>query len=378
VSDVQLFNRSDSPAQVTAIFTPSGVDGTTNFAAVKIELAPNQIVALYDVVGDVMQSGGTGQLELTGADDVLAMSRTYTRSDAGSFGQFIPSADPSAATGSGDPPISIPGLENSVAFRSNVGFAEITGAPAEVHVRYFDESGSVVGTEVYELAPFGHAQAHVVPNGEAMRAEVSVVGTGRVLAYGSMIDNQSGDAIFIPAARVRQGLIPAIHAAGANGTFWRTDLWISNVSGGTVVQRDILGQQGLSVFNFAATKDGTLVTSRTYTASPNGTFGQFVPPGIPSTETATLIGIENDSAFRTNIGVMSASTSTVRIIAYDAAGNEVWRSNAVVQQIAQFPLPVSVRLARVTVEVLDGSGVVPYASVVDNQSGDPIYIVAQY
>src|SRR5581483_849425 len=215
VSDVRLFNRSASTAHVTAIFTPSFNDGTTNFAAVKIELAPNQVVALNDIVGDVMLSSGTGQLELLGADNVLAMSRTYTRSAAGSFGQFIPSADPSAAVGSSDPPISIPGLENSPAFRSNIGFAEVSGAPAEARVRYFDDSGIAVATEVYELAPFGHLQAHSLPSGEALRAEVTVVGTGRVLAYASVVDNLSGDAMFIPAARVRQGLLPAIHAAGA-------------------------------------------------------------------------------------------------------------------------------------------------------------------
>ena len=68
----------------------------------------------------------------------------------------------------------------------------------------------------------------------------------------------------------------------------------------------------------------------------------------------------------------------MRVIAFDAAGNEVWRSDVVAQQLTQFPLPVSLPLGRVTVQVLDGPGVVPYASVVDNQSGDPIFIVAQY
>ncbi|HJT18300.1 MAG TPA: hypothetical protein VJ853_12960, partial [Thermoanaerobaculia bacterium] len=379
ITDVRLFNRSDSAANVTAVFTPTSSDGTANYAAVNIELAPNQLVAINDIVGNMMQTSGTGQLELLGADQVLAMSRTYTQSTAGSFGQFVPTTDSSEAVGVADDPIFVPGLENSAGYRSNIGFAEVSGAPVEVHVRYFDETGPLIGSEVYGLAPFSHSQVHVTPDGEAIRAEVTVVGAGRVVAYGSVVDNQSGDAMFIPAARVRQGYIPAIHAAGANATLWRTDVWISDISGGAVVRRDILGHDGFTFFNFAnASKGGTLVTSRTYTTSANGTYGQFVPPGVPSTAPATLIGIENDAAFRTNIGFVSPSASQVRVIAYDASGNEVWRSDVAVQEIAQIPLPVTLPLGRVTVQVLGGAGVVPYASVVDNRSGDPIYIVAQY
>ncbi|HEY6843490.1 MAG TPA: hypothetical protein VI391_04930, partial [Thermoanaerobaculia bacterium] len=379
ITDVRLFNRSGSPAEVTAVFTPTSSDGTADFAAAKIDIAPNQIVAINDIVGTMLQSSGTGELELLGADHVLAMSRTYTRSAAGSFGQFVPTADPSEAVGISDDPVFVTGLENSDEYRSNIGFAEISGAPVEVHVRYFDKSGPVIGSEVYGLAPFSHSQVHVTPTGEGIRAEVTVTGGGRVLAYGSVVDNRSGDAIFIPAARVRQGYIPAIHAAGANGTLWRTDVWLSDISGGTVVSRDILGRDGFTYLNFAnASKGGTLITSRTYTSGANGTYGQFVPPGVPSIGLATLVGIENDAAFRTNIGFISPSASTVRVIAYDASGNEVWRSDVAVQQIAQISLPVTLPLGRVDVQVLSGSGVVPYASVVDNQSGDPIYIVAQY
>jgi hypothetical protein len=209
-----------------------------------------------------------------------------------------------------------------------------------------------------------------------MRAEVTVVGSARVLAYGSVIDNRSGDAVFIPAARSRLGFIPAIHSAGINGTLWRTDVWLSTPGHGTTILRDALGREGRGLLDFSA-QNGVLVTSRTYTTSSAGTFGQFVPPGTPATGTATLIGIENDDAFRTNIGIMAPSPATVRVIAYDAAGREVWRSDVAASGLTQFALPVPLTIGRVTAEVLSGSGVIPYASVVDNVSGDPIYIIAQ-
>ena len=75
---------------------------------------------------------------------------------------------------------------------------------------------------------------------------------------------------------------------------------------------------------------------------------------------------------------MAPFAATVRFIAYDATGSEVWRSDVSAQGLTQFPLPVTLTNGRVTVEVLSGGAVVPYASVIDNQSGDPIYITAQY
>ena len=376
ITDVRLFNRGNSQAELTAIFTPSSANGQTTFDAIKVVLAPQQIVALNDIVGTAMQAEGNGQLELIGADNVLVMSRTYTRSSSGSYGQFVPSADPSEATGASDLPISLPGLENSDGFRTNIGFAEVTGANAEVHVRFIDASGAEIDHATYSVPPFGHLQAPMNAKGEAIRAEVTVAGSGRVLAYASVIDNRSGDAIFIPAARQRAGFIPFIHSPGVNGTLWRTDLWLSRTNDGATVFRDFLHSDGIS-FAFTGGQN-ELATSRTYTDSGSGTYGQFIPPGTARIGLANLIGVENDAAFRTNIGFIAPSASTVRFVAYDATGIEVWRSDVSAQGLIQFPLPVTLTIGRVTAEVIAGGGVVPYASVIDNQSGDPIYITAQY
>jgi hypothetical protein len=142
------------------------------------------------------------------------------------------------------------------------------------------------------------------------------------------------------------------------------------------VIRDYLKTDGVS-WGFAGNAT-ELVTTRTYTTSSRGTFGQFVPPGIPSSARATLLGIENDSRFRTNIGFIAPTASTVRFIAYDASGNEVWRNDVTAQGLTQFPLTVTLPIGRVTAEVIAGGAVVTYASVVDNVSGDPIFITAQY
>ncbi|HYS53716.1 MAG TPA: M36 family metallopeptidase [Thermoanaerobaculia bacterium] len=394
ITDVRLFNRGTSSAQVTAIFTPTGGDGRMNFAAVKIVIQPSQFVAIDDIVQTLMQSSGTGQLQIVGASDqILLNSRTYTPSSTGTFGQFVPSAMPSESVGAGDVPLSVPGLENTIGFRSNIGFAEVAGVAGEVRVRFYDGAGNAVAEEVYGIAPFGHVQTRVNPAGEALRAEVTVAGDARVLAYGSMVDNTSGDAVFIPAARVRNGMFPAIHSAGANGTLWRTDVWLSNPSSaaedvvinqrtmsvparGAVILRDILGADGRTTLQ--VNTRAVLVTSRTYTIGEHGSFGQFVPPGVASNELATLIGIENSSAFRTNIGLLSQGSAFVRLLFFDAANRQIWREHVALDRFAQFQLISTLLGGRCQVQVLIGGPVVPYASVVDNVSGDPIFISAQY
>src|SRR5438445_2782429 len=279
ITNVRLFNRGASSAQVTAVFTPTGGDGRTNFAAVKIVMQPAQIVAIDDIVHTLLQSAGTGQLQIVGANDqILINSRTYTPSSSGTYGQFVPSAVASESVGAGDLPLSIPGLENTSAFRSNIGFAEVAGMAGEIRVRFYDAAGNAVADEVYGIAPFGHVQTRVNPFGEALRAEVTVAGGARVLAYGSMVDNSSGDAVFIPAAWTRSGIFPAIHAPGANGTLWRTDVWLSNPGAtaedvvmnqrsftvpahGSVVVRDVLGVDGRAALQVDTA--AVLVTSRT-------------------------------------------------------------------------------------------------------------------
>ena len=381
---------------MTAIFTPTGGDGRTNFAAVKIVMQPAQIVAIDDIVHTLLQSAGTGQLQIVGANDqILINSRTYTPSSSGTYGQFVPSAVASESVGAGDLPLSIPGLENTSGFRSNIGFAEVAGAAGEIRVRFYDAAGNAVADEVYGIAPFGHVQTRVNPFGEALRAEVTVAGGARVLAYGSMVDNSSGDAVFIPAARTRSGIFPAIHAPGANGTLWRTDVWLSNPGAtaedvvmnqrsftvpahGSVVVRDVLGVDGRAALQVDTA--AVLVTSRTYTIGAQGSFGQFVPPGVASSELATLIGVENSSAFRTNVGLLSQGTAFVRVLFFDAASRQIWREHVAVDHFAQFQLMPALTLLGgwCQVRVLSGMPVIPYASVVDNVSGDPIFITAQY
>ena len=132
-----------------------------------------------------------------------------------------------------------------------------------------------------------------------------------------------------------------------------------------------------------------LVTSRTWTPGAIGTFGQFVAAVdehealAKASGSANLIHIDSNPTYRCNVGLseIAGAPTTVRVRLLNAAGEEQFSLNLSLEAHAneQFNLADKgaprVSNGRVVVEVIDGAGsVIPYASVVDNRTGDPIFI----
>ena len=93
----------------------------------------------------------------------------------------------------------------SAGFRSNVGVVEVDGQPVTVTLTLVSAAGEVVGSMELGLPAGGHRQVNDVfaATGAAAldlaRCKVEVAGDGRVIAYASVVDNMSGDPIYIPA-----------------------------------------------------------------------------------------------------------------------------------------------------------------------------------
>jgi len=420
VSDIRLLNRGDAPTEATLVFTPTGADGTTTFSAIKLALPPGQVVALDDAVVSAFETIGTGQLELTGgAADVLMTSRTYTRANGdcpggcGTFGQFIP-ATPSATAAW------VAQLQSNGGFRSNLGFAETVGATGVVRVTLYDAAnGNAISQTDYPIAPFSHSQFPA--NGAArMLAELHVVsGDARIAAYGSVIDNLTGDPIFVPGALPGGGplVAPVITADGANNTRWRSDIVFAaagenaaatltyvNAASGNRTASTVAVPRDSSLVTTATIPFGALrvdaspsmlVSSRIYTTSAAGTYGQFVPfqRVVDPTPPRDLLHVESSAAFRTNIGAINPTEGEerIRFTLYDAAGHLAGETDRTLRPFETIQFPIGairaepVRDARVHVQMLgggDGSGksggaFVAWASVVDNVTGDPIFVPAQ-
>jgi subtilisin-like proprotein convertase family protein len=425
-TDVRLFNGSATTANVTAIFTHAGEDGWSQFAAVKLSVAPQQVMALDDVVSATMRTSGVGQLEFLGdTDELVVTSRTYTHANGGTYGQFIPAVSTLEAS----MVAYVPQVQSTDDFRTNVGFAEVAGGSGTVHVTLFEAAtGSVLSAQDIAVVPFDQVQFPATGR-PLMTAELRVIsGDARILAYGSVIDNHSGDPVYVAAKAPIGGtfVAPVISQPGVN-TFWRSDVfltaptgvggtfdltYIDAVTGESVLKHgSVAGRQAVRLDDVVgnyfgrsggfgtvrADLSGALVaTSRTFTTSNDGTFGQFIPLthlGVldgPVTDVffgpRELLQVERSAAFRTNIGAINTTDSNevLRFTLFDTGGRALGSTDRTIGPLraVQFPLDSltssPVVNGRVEVQVLAGAGrALAWASVVDNITGDPIFVPAQ-
>jgi len=382
VSDVRLYNRGNAPAHITLIYTPSGANGNSAFAAFNAVIDAGHVVAFDDIVANELQSVGVGQLAIQGdVAQLVITSRTYTTTSIGTFGQFVPAGEATSM------PLIINHAEVDDAFRTNYGFAEVGGSGGTVHVTVLDaRSGATVGAFDHDVAPFSHGQFPLLARGDFVLVMTS---NAQILGYASVVDNSSGDPIYIPGvpppANARVAFAPAI-----NSPVWHTDARTTSpqtilrfgtserVVDSTIIP-DVLGTffhaPNTSGVVKASLPAGAIATTRTWT----GSYGQFIPFRDESdAKTAQdIVQVEVSPRFRTNIGVMSPNAASVTVTQLDAAGLVIARYDFSLAplQLVQLPLTAVVVNGRVHVEA--SAPVLAYGSLVDNRTGDPTFISGQ-
>ncbi len=233
-------------------------------------------------------------------------------------------------------------------------------------------------------------------------------------------------------------MVPAgAHTPGVGGTYWYTDLSLHNPHGFTlpvtifflesdrdnwsspVIDLDLapyetlnlLDALGPNVFSVEGTgaflvfadydridcptdaECAVLVSSRTYTPDPltsSGEFGQGIPgrsiaQGVDWDTYGYVGGILNDgAAFRCNVGVASWTDSwtTVWVDVQDAEGTILGTEELDVPPFGhvQMRLQTAVTGGSLVFYLVDGSAdslVFPYASVVNQATGDPTFLAAE-
>jgi hypothetical protein len=205
-TDMRIFNSGTSPATATlAYFPQAGSPGASNTAQFTIQ--PGQVQAIDNAMQTLYGLTNTGGsiLVTTPANSSLVVTgRTYDQTSNGTFGQFVPAVTPKQAVGSGEQPLNLLQLESSDRYRTNIGLAETSGNAATAHVSLVvPDSKVAISTDIpmapnqfvqFSLASFGLGTVY---NG---RVTVSVTGgTGRVTAYGSVIDQLTQDPTYVPA-----------------------------------------------------------------------------------------------------------------------------------------------------------------------------------
>jgi hypothetical protein len=465
-SDIRVANTSQQTARYQLTFTPD--DAAKGVKQTLINVDPGVTTALDDIIKTWYGVGSLGEsangvLEIRPLDNpakggpanddvnvsfsTVASSRTYniaSSSVAGTLGQFIPAIPFGNFIGralDANHAATVLGLQQIAqndAYRTNVGVVEASGQPVTVLISAFDAKGNKLldfplelkGGEQRQLNSFLAQNKISLSDG---RLEVKVAsGDGKVTAYASVVDNKSGDPLFISGVPLGQNsfdhfVLPGVADLNTGTAAWRTDMRIFNPSttpqfvtlnfypqnsSGTSQLAAMTINPGEikkldntmgSVFNLSNTGGAVhvttggptplVVTGRTYNFTSNGTFGQF----IPAMTSADAVGkgerglqvlqAEDSVRYRTNLGIAEVTgkpaTVEVQVILPDSKISPSTQIPIPANGFVQMPVIQSLGLtnvynARISLRVVDGEGKISaYGSVIDQITQDPTYVPAQ-
>lgn len=150
-------------------------------------------------------------LEVRGGD-LHVSSRTVNTSDTGTFAQAVPAV----SVGTGRSAILVPGLRHGDGtWRTNLGIINLHPWELDVDVVVNTGTGSAILIGPITLGPYEYRQMNdifrglVDPQQELLTASAWIADSrhypySSFLAYGSVIDNRTGDAIFVPGIPARE------------------------------------------------------------------------------------------------------------------------------------------------------------------------------
>ncbi len=436
-TDVVIFNPDPfEPANVRLSFLPSGSD-VDRSPSVAFAVPPLATRILSDVVGNAFRTNGYGPVHVEAPPGIVVASRTETNAaGGGAYGLLARGIEPDRGIRAGDAPVWLAPVFQPGRSRVNLGFVEVGGGTALVEVLLRDAGGSVKGRLEVDLGPFGSRQSNDVhrllsaPAGAGDLFELRVLsGTGRVVGWGTAVDNGSNDGLLVVASGARRDafLPAAARSPGRYGSYFRTDLKLSNpwpspvnvritfyptkgaeplqlvLSLGaweTRVFDDVLAsllgirQDAAGAFRLTVLGDapGIVASSRTWTEEPGRTYGLAI--GLLENaealagERIALTFLSSTPETRTNIGLLETFgiETLARLDLYDAHGTPLGSRdvrlapNQAIQWndvLADMGAP-GVASASAIVEVLEGGAVIAHAIRVDNRTNDASFLPGRY
>ncbi len=429
-SDVAAVNRSPLAGTLTLnMYAPSGLKTMT------VPLAGNGQALLKDVAAQLGVTADSGALEVVSDVDVVLSARTYSQVDpTHTYGQDYIGRSPDQVLSSGDSAW-LPQLTQNALYRTNIGVTNTGTSPASVTLTLYDASGNQVWTDPgapREFAPgafyqFDQPYTKTAAGGiDSGYAVVTVNSGAGVVAYASVIDQQTGDPTTINVKTGSPGTsgpfaywLPAvIHKdVPSRNAWWRSDVAILNrasqmatvtlkvyatgttvtagplsvPANGQLLLRDVAGMMGITADSGALeveSDNDIFLTGRTYSqVDPTHTYGQDytgTAPGdvLSAGATVWLPQLTQNALFRTNVGIANtgSASANVTVTLFDASGHQIWTDTRdyTAGQFFQHDysklLSTTVDSGYAVITVNSGDGVVAVASVIDQQTGDPTTI----
>ncbi len=238
--DLRLYNPGAVPKTLEIFFVPKGQTGELAVRSTRT-VGAGQVLALNDVLfSEFGYTQASGQLTIISDDtNFFATSRSFTDSLAGFYGSLQPGQQVSSATAPGAGAATLPALTRQTFAHSDVGFTEVSGAPATVLFAVKDTDGFPLGSTQQTALP--NQTAHLADPirylGLALTPEyrvdaLVVSGTGRVLPFATTTDDLTGDTTFeaaVPAAPASSDDWIVPYAVSDSSGVDQTDLTIVNV-----------------------------------------------------------------------------------------------------------------------------------------------------
>jgi hypothetical protein len=208
-TDLEVKARGAEAATFTLDLLPEGQDNSAPTSA-SFSVAAGACLRLEDALASAFTFDGTAALRLrptSGA--VLVTSRTYNDDPDGTYGQYVPAVASDAAFTAGVDYALIQlsrSASPTAGYRTNLGVFNLTAVPITVEIDLYSAAGELLGSVTLPLLPyaldqvtdiFALASPDDVDDGFALVRTRSA--GARFIAYASVVDNRSGDAVFIPA-----------------------------------------------------------------------------------------------------------------------------------------------------------------------------------
>ena len=137
---------------------------------------------------------------------LVVTGRTYNQTAQGSYGQFIGAVTVADGIGANGGTLQVLQAEDSPRYRTNLGIAEITGQPVTVEVSLVLPDSRVtpklnITMAANEYRQFAPAREIGLGNIYNARIAIKVIGgTGKITAYGSIVDMITQDPAYVPAS----------------------------------------------------------------------------------------------------------------------------------------------------------------------------------
>src|ERR1700736_4837699 len=206
-SELTLHNTSESAVTATLRFH----DASGGQQSSDVTINARNTVTIADIVNTRFgRESATGAIEITvpdaSANRIAITSRTFNASTSGQFGQDIPAINVNDAAGAGDVVV-LQAPSSASDARFNFGLYAVTDAKVRwdlvradgTSVTPIAEQTYAAGTQLQFNQGIANLLGQTEQDNDAVQA---VVTSGKVIAYGSAVQNSSGDPSFVPGIRV--------------------------------------------------------------------------------------------------------------------------------------------------------------------------------